>query len=184
MKLASAWLLTAAGATELALAGPARNHVPSPQLQAEVMEAADAVPAPDPAPAFPPQSPVDQERYLRELVNELREENEQLRTLDDQVAALRQDLADREAERQYEVEVQAALEATLLQVVDMLRQDEERLAAGDTEGVDDDLAYAASALTGGAFYEVQAALESLRREDLYPARRHIAAAIALGSTAQ
>ena len=178
MKLASAFLLTAAGATELPLAGPARNHVPSPRFQAEVMEAADAVPA------FPPQSPVDQERYLRELVNELREENEQLRTLDDQVAVLRQDLADREAERQDEVEVQAALEATLLQILDMLRQDEERLAVGDTEGVDDDLAYAASALTGGAFDEVQAALESLRREDLYAARRHIAAAIALGSTAQ
>ncbi len=61
MKLASAWLLTAAGATELALAGPARMHVPSPQLRAELMQAADAVPAADPAPA-PPQPPVDRAR--------------------------------------------------------------------------------------------------------------------------
>jgi hypothetical protein len=132
MKVASGWVFTATGAAVLTLADPARKHVPSPQLRAKLLQAADAVPAADLAPAFPPQAPVGQETYLRELVHELREENAQLVTLDDQVAALHQDIADRDVERQYEVEMQAAHEATLLQIVDMLRQDEEMLVVGDT----------------------------------------------------
>ncbi len=43
---------------------------------------------------------------------------------------------------------------------------------------------AGAAVVGSALFEVQAAREALRREDLYPARQHLAAAIALGSPAQ
>jgi len=176
--------MTAAGAAVMAFVGTTLKRVPSPQLQADTAGIAEVVPAADQAPAFPPQPRDDQVTYLKELVDELREENQKLGTVDDQVAALRQDLADQRAERQYEAEEEAAHQDAVLQVLDMLRHDEDTLATGDTDGVAADLAYAEALLTGNALYEVQAARDALSREDLYPAREHLATAIALGSSAQ
>jgi len=184
MKLASTWMMTAAGAAVVAFVGTRPLPLRSPRLEAGMVDVADVASEGDAAPAFPPQPRDDQAAYLQQMVNELRQENQQLRRVDDQVGALRQDMADRQAEREYEAEAVAAHQDAVLELVDRLRQDEEALAAGDTEGVSADLVYAESLLSGSALFEVQAAREALRREDLYPARQHLAAAIALGSPAQ
>jgi hypothetical protein len=180
MKLASAWMMTAAGAAVVAFAGTWQGAIPSPQLGASRVDVADVATPGDPAPAFPPQPRDDPAAYLQQLVNELRQENAQLGTLDDQVVGLRRQLADQESERRAEVADQAAQDAAVQQALDILRRVEDELSTGNTEGVDADLAGAQAALSGGALFEVQAAREALAREDLYPARQHIAAAIAEG----
>jgi hypothetical protein len=131
-----------------------------------------------PAQAFPPQPPDDQVKYLRQMVRELQQENEQLGALDDEVAGLRQQEADRDQEQEAEAEEEFAQHAATLQALDTLRQADQMLAAGNWEGVDDELADAEAALSGRTRLEVEAAREALAREDLYPARQHIAAALA------
>jgi len=189
MKLAVAWMLTGAAAAVVVASGSTkRSSRSAPWVAmdaagvAGTTSAADVESA-DASPAFPSQPREDEAADLRRMVDELQAGNRQLGTLDEEVAALRQDLADQRAEKQYEADEATAQKATLLEVLDMLRRDENVLATGDTEGVDEDLADAESALTGNALYEVQAAREALAREDIYPARQHIAAAIALGSPA-
>src|SRR2546428_5674215 len=150
MSRASAWIMTAAGAAVMAFVGTALKRVPSPQLQADTAGIAEVVPAADQAPAFPPQPRDDQVTYLKELVDELREENQKLGTVDDQVAALRQDLADQRAERQYEAEEEGAHQDAGLQVLDMLRHDEDTLAPGDTGGGAGGPAYAEALVDGNA----------------------------------
>jgi hypothetical protein len=179
MKLASAWVMTALGAAVVAFTSTKRGPGSSLDLRADM---ADVSSAGEPAQAFPPQPQNDQATYLRQMVDELREENGQLGTLDDQVAALRQDLADHDAERQAEADAEAAQEAAVLETLDMLRRDEDALAYGDMDGVEHDLAHAEAVLSGRSLFEVQAAREALKREDLYPAREHIAAAISLGGS--
>ncbi len=188
MKLAVAWMLTGAAAVVVASGSTKRSSRSAPWVAMDAAGVAGTtspadVESADASPAFPPQPREDEAADLRRMVDELQAENQQLGTLDEEVAALRQDLADQRAEKQYEADEAAAQKATLVEVLDMLRRDENLLATGDTEGVDDDLAGAESALTGNALYEVQAAREALAREDIYPARQHIAAAIALGSPA-
>jgi hypothetical protein len=130
------------------------------------------------AQAFPPQPLDDQLTYLRQMVTQLKEENAQLGVLDLQVGALRQQVAEQEWEAQAEAADQSAQHAATLEALDMLRDAEARLQIGDWEGVDDELAAAETALYGRTRLEVDAAREALAREDLYPARQHIAAALA------
>jgi len=184
MKLASRWTMTAAGAAVMAYVGTRPVPLRRPQLGAGMVDVADVTAEGDAAPAFPPQPPGDQVKYLQQLVNELRQENEQLATLDDQVVEMRRDMADREAKRQADAANQAAQQAAFLQTLDRLRRDEDALSTGDTDGVDEDLAGAEASLWGRALFEVQAAREALAREDLYPARLHIAAALAEGQVLQ
>jgi hypothetical protein len=82
------------------------------------------------------------------------------------------------AQRQYEVEREAARHAATLEALGLLRQAEALLATGDSDGVDDDLALAEAALSGRTLLDVQAAREALGREDLLPARQYLAAALA------
>lgn len=72
----------------------------------------------------------------------------------------------------------AAQHAATLQALDVLRQAEASLAAGDSDGVDDELARAEEALSGRTRRDVDAAREALARSDLYPARWYLAAALA------
>ena len=184
MKLASRWMMTAAGAAVVAFVGTRPLPLRGPQIGAGMADVAEVTPEGDAAPAFPPQPPSDQVKYLQQLVNELRQENEQLATLDDQVVEMRRDMTNREEQRQAEAADQAAQQAAFLQALDTLRRDEGALSTGDTEGVDEDLARAEPSLWGRALFEVQAAREALAREDLYPARQHIAAALAEGQVPQ
>jgi hypothetical protein len=175
MKLASAWVMTALGAAVVAFMSTKRGPGSSLDLRADM---ADVMSAGEPAQAFPPQPPDDRGAYLRQMVNELHQENEQLGTLDDQVAALREQLADRQWERRAEAYDDAAQHDATLQALDILRHAEALLADGNSDGVDDELADAETALSGRTLFEVEAAREALSREDLYPARQHIAAALA------
>jgi hypothetical protein len=184
MKLASTWTLTAAGAAVVAFVGTRPLPLRSPQIGVGTVEVADVASGGDAAPAFPPQPQGDQVKYLQQLVDELHQENEQLGTLDHQVLDLRRDMADRQAERHADAADQAAQQAAFLQTLDRLRRDEDALSYGDTDGVDQDLAAAEASLWGGALFEIQAAREALAREDLYPARQHIAAALAEGQVLQ
>jgi hypothetical protein len=177
-------MMTAAGAAVVVFVGTRPLPMRGPQLGAGMLDVADVASEGNAAPAFPPQPQGDQVKYLQELVDELHRENEQLGALDDQVLDLRQDMADRQAERRADAANQAAQQAAFLQTLGRLRRDEDALAFGDTDGVDQDLAAAEASLWGSALFEVQAAREALAREDLYPARQHIAAALAEGQVQQ
>jgi len=206
MKIAYSWMITALAAAALIIVSKPREASvaevsadmvadspdpdPAPSALPVSFEATDEVPpaqavraqgVPEqavPVQAFPPQPPDDQVKYLRQMVRQLQQENEQLGALDDEVAGLRQQEADRDQEQQAEAEEELAQHAATLQALDTLRQADEMLAAGNWEGVDDELADAEAALSGRTRLEVEAAREALAREDLYPARQHIAAALA------
>jgi len=67
--------------------------------------------------------------------------------------------------------------ASTLESLNTLRQVEARLATGDADGADDQLARAEVALSGRTRLDVEAAREALGRSDLLPARQFIAAAL-------
>src|SRR5260370_1396890 len=74
-----------------------------------------------PAPALPP-PPDDQVAALQQLVAQSREENEQLGQIDDRLAALQQQTADDESQRQSEAEQEAAQHAATLDALGTLRR--------------------------------------------------------------
>jgi hypothetical protein len=124
------------------------------------------------------QSRVDQVVALQRMLEQQRQANEQLGQIDDQLGAMRQQAADEAAQRQAEAEQEAAQHEATLEALGSLRQAERRLAYGNSDGVDQDLSRAESALSGRTLFDVEAAREALSREDLFPARQYLAAALA------
>jgi len=112
------------------------------------------------------------------LVAEARQQNEQLSEIHDQLAAQQEQAAEKESDRQAEVEDQSAQHAATLRALDTLRRAEARLAFGNSDGVDDELANASTALWGRTRLDVDAAREALANEDLFLAREYLAAALA------
>ena len=79
----------------------------------------------------------------------------------------------------YEETEQAAVQhAETLEALATLRQAEAMLETGNSDGVDDELRRAEAALSGRTRLDVEAAREALAREDLFPARQYLAAALA------
>jgi hypothetical protein len=143
--------------------------------------------APDagtPAPAMP--SPTDaqlaalkaQVAALEQLVAQSRLESQQLGQINAQLQAQRQQVADAEAQQQDAAEQEAAQQAATLEALGTLRQAQVLLAFGNSDGVDEQLRRAEAALSGKTLLNVEAAREALSREDLYPARYYLAAALA------
>ena len=134
--------------------------------------------AADAAPPVPPAPPDGRAAYLQELVEQARQQNEQLAEIDDELAARRRQAAEEESERQAEAEQESAQHAATLQALDTLRRVEEMLAFGNSDGVDEELANASGALWGRTRLDVEAAREALSNEDLFLAREYLAAALA------
>ena len=134
--------------------------------------------AADAAPPVPPAPPDARSAYLQELVEQARQQNEQLAEIDDELAAQRRQAAEEESERQAEAEQESAQHAATLQALDTLRRVEEMLAFGNSDGVDEELANASGALWGRTRLDVEAAREALSNEDLFLAREYLAAALA------
>ncbi|HLQ22826.1 MAG TPA: hypothetical protein VK132_06460 [Gemmatimonadales bacterium] len=137
-------------------------------------EAPDA--AVDPVPAVQP--PYERAAALDQLVEQSRQENEQLGQIHHQLTALRQEATDQETQREGEAEQAAADHAATLEALNTLRQLEARLETGDSDGVDEELVRAEAALSGRTLLDVEAAREALARSDLLPARQYLAAALA------
>jgi hypothetical protein len=129
------------------------------------------------APSVPP-PPDGRAAYLQQLVAEARQQNEQLSEIHDQLAAQQEQAAEAESERQAEAEQQSAEHAATLRALDTLRHAEAMLAIGNSDGVDDELANASTALWGRTRLDVDAAREALANEDLFLARQYLAAALA------
>ena len=136
--------------------------------------------AADAAPPVPPAPPDARAAYLQELVEQARQQNEQLAEIDDELAAQRRQAAEEESERQAEAEQESAQRAATLQALDTLRRVEAMLAFGNSDGVDEELANASEALWGRRRLDVEAAREALSNEDLFLAREYLAAALAEG----
>jgi len=136
--------------------------------------------AADAAPPVPPAPPDGRAAYLQELVEQARQQNEQLAEIDDELAARRRQAAEEESERQAEAEQESAQRAATLQALDTLRRVEAMLAFGNSDGVDEELANASEALWGRRRLDVEAAREALSNEDLFLAREYLAAALAEG----
>jgi hypothetical protein len=124
------------------------------------------------------QSRADQVAALQQMVDESRQANEQLWQIDEQLAAMRQQAAEEAAQRQADAEQEAAQHAATLEALGSLRQAEEQLQEGNSDGVDEGLSRAESALSGRTLLDVEAAREALSRSDLFPARQYLAAALA------
>jgi hypothetical protein len=146
---------------------------------------APAVPPPDSAPdAAAPAGPAvqlpsdDQEAALEQLVVQSQQENEQLRVIDKQLATERQQVAHDESQRQSEAEQQGARHAATLAALGTLRQAEVRLASGNSDGVDHELANAEAALSGRTRLDVEASREAIARGDLFEAGLYLAGALA------
>ncbi len=165
-----------------ALPGPPQDGAPSqpqtgmPLARSEPVsfEAPDA--AVDPVPAVQP--PYERAAALDQLVEQSRQENEQLGQIHHQLTALRQEATDQETQREGEAEQAAADHAATLEALNTLRQLEARLETGDSDGVDEELVRAEAALSGRTLLDVEAAREALARSDLLPARQYLAAALA------
>jgi len=115
---------------------------------------------------------------LEQLVEQSRQEGQQLGRINDQLQAQRQQVADEEAQQQYAAEQDAAQHAATLEALGALRDVEVSLAFGNSDGVDDQLSRAEAALSGRTLLNVEAAREALSREDLYTTRQFLAAALA------
>jgi len=135
------------------------------------------VPASEAAPSVP-LAPDGRAAYLQQLIAEARQQNEQLSEIHDQLAAQQEQAAEAESERQAEAEQQSAQHAATLRALDTLRHAEAMLAIGNSDGVDDELASASTALSGRTRLDVDAAREALKNEDLFLARQYLAAALA------
>jgi hypothetical protein len=167
----------ASGALSRPLEGDApfqpQSGTPLPRSEPVNYDVPDATAAPA---VLPPPDP--QVAALQQLVAQSRQESEQLRQIDDHLAALRQLAADEEARRQDEADQEAAQHAATLEALGTLRQAEALLATGNWDGVDDELGRAEAALSGRTRLDVEAAREALARSDLFPARQYLAAALA------
>jgi len=163
-------------------AAPFEGNAPSqpqggarlPRSEAASSDAPDAA-MPSAGAALPPP---DGQAALQQLVVQSRQENEQLGQIDNQLAALRLQAYEEEGRRQAAAEQEEAQRAATLQALDTLRYAERMLAAGNSDGVDDELANAEAALSGRTRLDVETAREALANEDLYPARQYLAAALA------
>jgi hypothetical protein len=155
-----------------------QGGTPSPRSEPVSSEAPDAPAAadPDPVPAVQPAD--EQVAALDQLIAQSRQENEQLGQIHHQIAALRQQAADQESQRQDEAEQAAAQHAATLEALNTLRQAEALLETGNWDGVDDELVRAEAALSGRTLLDVEMAREALSRSDLLPARQYLAAALA------
>jgi hypothetical protein len=149
---------------------------PSPHSEPVSSEAPDAPAAADPVPAVQPAD--EQVAALDQLIEQSRQENQQLGQIHHQIAALRQQAADQESQRQDEAEQAAARHAATLEALNTLRQVEALLETGNSDGVDDELVRAEAALSGRTLLDVEMAREALSRSDLLPARQYLAAALA------
>jgi hypothetical protein len=136
------------------------------------------------APAAPAATPPNDARAtaaqiaaLEQLVEQSRQTSELLQQINDQLAAQRQQAADEAAQRQADAEQAAAQHAATLEALGTLRQAQYLLATGNSDGVDEALRRAEAALSGRTLLDVEAAREALSREDLYPARQFLAAAL-------
>jgi hypothetical protein len=140
--------------------------------------------APDAGTAAPAATPPNDARAtaaqiaaLEQLVEQSRQTSELLQQINDQLAAQRQQAADEAAQRQADAEQAAAQHAATLEALGTLRQAQYLLATGNSDGVDEALRRAEAALSGRTLLDVEAAREALSREDLYPARQFLAAAL-------
>jgi hypothetical protein len=115
---------------------------------------------------------------LEQLVEQSRLVSDQLGQINAQLQAQRQQVADAEAAQQDAAEQEAAQQAATLEALGTLRQAQVLLAFGNSDGVDAQLRRAEAALSGKTLLNVEAAREALSREDLYPARYYLAAALA------
>jgi hypothetical protein len=115
---------------------------------------------------------------LEQLVEQSRLVSDQLGQINAQLQAQRQQVADAEAAQQDAAEQEAAQQAATLEALGTLRQAQVLLAFGNSDGVDEQLRRAEAALSGKTLLNVEAAREALSREDLYPARYYLAAALA------
>jgi hypothetical protein len=149
---------------------------PLPRSEPLSSEAADAGAA-SPSTTVVPASEA-QVAALQQLVAQSQQESYQLGQIDGELMALRQRAANEESRRQYEADQMAAQHAATLEALGILRQAEELLATGNSDGVDEQLGRAEAALAGRTRLDVEAAREALARSDLYPARQYLAAALA------
>jgi len=177
MKIASSALITAVAAIALVVANASGGPGARAPLGAQLMDVSSAG-VPQPAPAAVPEQSDGRAAYLQELVAQARQQNEQLGEIDDELATLRQQAADREAEKEAEAEEVSVEQTATLQALDTLRRAEAKLAFGNSDGVDDQLANASAALWGQTLVDVEAAREALSNEDLFLARQYLAAALA------
>jgi hypothetical protein len=119
----------------------------------------------------------DQVAALQQLVAQSRQENEQLAQIDNQLTAQEQQMARAESRRQSEALQNAAQHSATLASLGTLRLAEAVLASGSSDGVDDELSTAESALSGRTRLDVDAAREALARGDLYQAGLYLVAAL-------
>jgi len=169
-----------------AMSAPLEGDAPSPPqagtgLPSSGPAGSDAPPSASPAPpSVPPGPPRPEGRaaYLQELVAQARQQNDQLAEIQDQLAARQQQAAEKESERQAQAQEESAQHAATLRALDILRRAEAMLAFGNSDGVDDELANASTALWGRTRLDVEAAREALANEDLFLAREYLTAALA------
>ena len=152
------------------------------RLARSELASSEALNAAMPSPGAVPAPPDSQVAPLQQLVVQSDLENEQLGWIANQLAALRlqayQEEWRRQEARPAAAEQEDAQQAATLQALDSLRYAERMLAIGNSDGVDDELANAETALSGRTRLDVEAARDALANEDLYPARQYLAAALA------
>jgi hypothetical protein len=112
------------------------------------------------------------------VIGEAQQENDELAQIDRELAEGLQEAADEAWRREADAAQAAAQHAATLESLATLRRSDALLATGDSDGVDDELARAAAALSGRTLLDVEAAREALARDDLYPARQYLEAALA------
>jgi hypothetical protein len=115
---------------------------------------------------------------LAQVVGQAQQENDELRQIERDLAEGLQEAADDAWRREAVAAQAAARRAATLEALATLRRSDALLATGDSDGVDDELARAAEALSGRTLLDVEAAREALARDDLYPAREYLEAALA------
>jgi hypothetical protein len=173
--------LAAAGALPAPLEGSASSQAQagtrSPRSEPVSYDTPDAGAAPAAMPSNDARATAAQIAALEQLVEQSRQASEQLQQINDQLQAQRQQAADKEAQRQADAEQEAEQHAATLEALGTLRRAQYRLAIGNSDGVDDALSRAEAALSGRTLLDVEAAREALAREDLYPARQFLAAAL-------
>jgi hypothetical protein len=136
-------------------------------------DASDAA-APPGATVLPPN---DRVAALEQLVAQSRQENEQLAQIGDHIAAQRQQMADDELRRRTDAESRAATHAATVVALDSLRQVVAQITTGNSDGVDEKLAGAETALSGRTRLDVDAAREALARGDLFETGLEVTAAL-------
>jgi hypothetical protein len=157
---------------------PAADTASAPAADTAQAPAAATAQAPAAAAAPAVQPPDDQVAVLKQLLAQSRRETRQLGQIDDHLASLRQQGAEDASQRQDDREQEAAQHEATLEALATLRKAEVLLETGNADGVVEELGRAEAALSGRTLLDVEAAREALAREDLFPARQFLAAALA------